>query len=344
MGHPLEAAHVCVLGGGRSGEREVSLTSAREIAAALSTPTDPEDRRGPRCVTTVEVGEDGRWRAGGDEPLPPGRALGGLADVDVFFSGLHGGEGEDGTLQALFALHGHAFTGSGVASAVAMDKVFARELVASSGLRVAAGARFSRMDWSDDRERVLERVRALATGSGWAVKPRGGGSSVGVSVLQDPSELPQALETALEWDEEVLVEAGVDGLEVAAGVLEERGRPRALPLVEIHPKDGGFFDYREKYAADGAREVCPAQELSAELVARVQADAVRAHQVLRASGYSRTDFLVPKAADGSWEAPVFLELNTLPGMTPRSLLPQAAAAAGLDFRSLCLAIAAEALG
>jgi D-alanine-D-alanine ligase len=330
----LASATVAVLMGGRSSEREVSLSSGRKVLAALTTPDGPEDRRGPARVIAVELLPDGRWRVGKRVAMP-GEAITQLADVDVFFSALHGGEGENGALQGFLTCADLAFTGSGViASAVSMDKVFARELVQAHGVRVAPALALSRAGWAEARASLEVELEPLIR-QGCVVKPRRGGSSVGCSIVRGASDFQHALERAFQEGPDVLVEAFVRGVETTGGVLVRPDGVRlALPPVEIRPR-GAFFDYHEKYAEDGALELCPPQSLDERACERVRACALAAHAALGCEGYSRTDFIVP--AEGG--EPVFLETNTLPGLTPRSLLPRAAAAAGIDYRTLCLWIA-----
>jgi D-alanine-D-alanine ligase len=332
----LANSTVAVLMGGRSSEREVSLASGRMVMAALTRPGDPGDRRGPARVIGVEIRSDGRWVVGG-RALLPGEAVVALGDVDVFFSALHGGEGENGSLQGLLTCSDMAFTGSGViASAVAMDKVFARELVRAQGVRVAPAVVLARGTWPSPRARA--QLEPLAE-RGCVVKPRRGGSSVGCSLALGLAELERALQRAFQEGPDVLVEAFVRGVEATGAVLEQPGGELlALPPVEIRPH-GAFFDYNEKYAEDGALELCPPSGLDDAACERVRAQALAAHRALGCEGYSRTDFIVP--ADGG--EPVFLETNTLPGLTRRSLLPKSAAVAGIDYRTLCLWIAASGI-
>lgn len=335
----LAQARVAVLLGGRSSEREVSIVTGRQVLAALTTPEDGLDQRGPARVLAVEAREDGRWELEG-EPLSVGRALERLAEVDVVFCALHGGEGENGTIQGLLASAGLLTTGSDVrASAVAMDKVFTRHLVASQGVRVARGECLLREDWEQRGESCLARC-ARWDAPGWVAKPRCGGSSIGAAVVRDPAELRAAVEAAFAWEPEVLVEELIEGVEVTCGVLvDPTGVARALPPIEIRPHPGRFFDYEEKYSAGGAQELCPPVSLAPAVVERVRALGVLVHRFLRCAGYSRSDFLVP----ANEAEPVFLELNTLPGLTPRSLVPLAAAREGIDYRTLCLWIVADAL-
>ncbi len=328
-----------MLYGGRSSEREVSLVSGERVLDALKRPSSPTDRRGPLRAVGVEILADGRWKVG-RRALRLGEALEALDGVDVFFSALHGGEGEDGSLQGVLRCAGRAFTGSSVAaSAVAMDKVFAREIVAGRGIRIAPGRLVGRRELDLDRSRVLRELLEWKV-PGWVVKPRSGGSSIGCSVVRSGEELSDALTAAFAWEEEALVEELIEGTEATGGVLVSPDEGAlALPIVEIRPRPGRFFDYQEKYAAEGALELCPPEGLSPKVCERLGRLAFTAHGALSCGGYSRSDFIVP--AQGG--EPVFLELNTLPGMTPRSLLPRAASVAGIDYRTACLWIVAEAL-
>jgi D-alanine-D-alanine ligase len=334
---PLELgeARVAVLFGGTSEESAVSRETGPGILKALQTPSDEQDERGPRQVQFVEIAPTGEWIVAGKASSMTAALLT-LTEVDLFFLAVHGGDGENGVLQGALAAHGQAYTGSGVAaSAVCMDKLFARALVQAHGLCVAAGSEVRKADWEAGRDLSLDGIGR----SGWVVKPRRGGSSVGVSLLVAPEQLEAALAEAFKIDEAVLVEEFVSGVEVSVGVLEHNGTtPRALPPVEITPHEGHFYDYQEKYSNDGARLSCPPLNVDDEACATLRAMAVKAHVALGCAGYSRTDFIVPPAGP-----PVYLETNTLPGMTSHSLLPAGALAVGLDYRSLCLAIAADGL-
>ena len=332
-------ATVAVLMGGRSSEREVSLSSGRMVLTALSTPSAADDRRGPARVIGVEILSDGRWRVG-KRVLMPGEAVTALADVDVFFLAVHGGEGENGSLQGFLTCSDMPFTGSGViASAVSMDKVFARELVQARGVRVAPAVALAQGSWpAGGFEAAAQALRAELeplVRDGCVVKPRRGGSSVGCSLARGPDEFQRALARAFQEGPDVLVEAFVGGIETTGGVVQAPGGELlALPPVEIRPR-GAFFDYHEKYADDGALELCPPRSIDPATCELVRARALAAHEALGCEGYSRTDFIVPERGG----EPVYLETNTLPGLTPRSLLPRAAEAAGIDYRTLCLWIA-----
>lgn len=328
-------ARVAVLLGGRSSEREVSLISGRALVDALTPP--PGDERGPRAVRAIEIEADGRWRVG-DRSLAPPAALAALDDVDVFVLGLHGGEGEGGVLQGLLRTAGKAFTGADVASsALCLDKTNARLVAEAHGLRTARAVALTPEGYAELRDVILAELVSWA--DGWVAKQRHGGSSLGMEVVREADALPAALDRVVALGDDVLVEELVDGIEATVAVLgnPEQGL-RVLPVVEIRPKDGRWFDYEEKYSESGAVELCPPESLDAEACERLQERALRAYRALGCEGYARVDFLVPE--DGE---PVFLEANTLPGFTPRSLLPRAAQADGLDFRALCLELVRLAL-
>ncbi len=333
-GARLAAARVAVLQGGTSSEREVSLSSGSEVLRALAV----ADGQGPRSVLSIEIEPQGRWRVGA-ESLDPLRALLSTSEVDIFFLALHGGSGEDGTLQGLLESAGRAYTGSGVrASALCMDKLATRGLAAAHGLRTAAGLCLGAAEYARDPTRALERV-ARAGAGGLVLKPRCGGSSVATFVVDAGGPLRAAVEAVLATGDDCLVEQRVEGVECSCGVLGNRGEePRPLPPVEIRPAPGRFFDYQQKYAQGGAEELCPPVSLSSAAVERVQSRACSFYRAAGCDGYARIDFIVP--ADGE---PVLLEANTLPGFTSRSLLPKEAAAAGLDYRGLCLYVLDAAL-
>lgn len=337
---PLETARVAVLSGGSSSEREVSLASGRAVVEALSTGGLPG------AVVDVPLDERDRWLVDG-AALSPHRALARLEDVDVVFLALHGAPGEDGTVQGFLETAGVRHTGSGVrASALAMDKQALRLLAVEAGLRVAPGLTVSAYEWRTARSKALARVHGLV-GERAVVKPRCGGSSVGTAVVAArDAALAPAVEAALAQGGDALVESFVPGVEVSVGVLGNAGGElRALPPIEIRPAEGRFFDYQQKYDPAGARELCPAESLAAGDDARLREAALLAHRAAGCDGYSRVDFIVPAArTTGSTDRrPVLLEVNTLPGLTPRSLLPQEALATGLDFRGLCLEILSLAL-
>jgi D-alanine-D-alanine ligase len=358
----VRSAEVAVLMGGRSGEREISLLSGAAIARALR---DDADGRGPARVHDVEIGADGSWIVGG-RGCAPEEALQRFSRECVWFLALHGGAGEDGTIQGLLGATGRLHTGSGVAaSALCMSKSHTRDVLSAAGIAVAHGFVIDSAQWRDEREHVLARASDLGS-DGVAVKPDRGGSSVATFIVRAKPELPAAIESALAADERVVLEACILGAEATCGVIGDSGNVRALTPVEIVPKAGRFFDYEEKYSATGADEHCPPVSIGLATCARIQEIALRAFRAAGCEGYARVDFMIPRAdvrdGDPGREAvsprsaasaraaeppretePIVLEINTLPGMTARSLLPRAAAEAGSSYRDLCLEIVHLAL-
>lgn len=307
-----EKIRVALLAGGKSGEREVSLAGARGVEQAL-------DR---------EKYEVRRY-----DPATDLARLAAEADgIDMAFILLHGPLGEDGTVQGMLDLLGIPYQGSGVlGSALAMDKNIAKLLYRNAGLTVCPWE-MARLEDIADPTRLLSALTLPVV-----VKPVRQGSSLGMSIVKEAAALSAALAKAFALDREVMVEQYVRGREITGGVIGNQ-ELTALPLVEVIPGDGyDFFDYEAKYTQGASREVCPA-ELSPEQTERAQQIALTAHRTLQLRGYSRTDMIV--TGDGG----IFvLETNTIPGMTPTSLLPQAAAAHGLSFAALLDRLIALAL-
>lgn len=321
---------VTVLTGGTSSERDVAIASAVQVVAAL--------RARGHDVAVVDTARG--YISEADEPsllpgsvgtTPPsierlhslerGLLLSGLAnlavvrDADVLFLALHGGRGEDGTLQTLLEMVGVPYTGSGrLGSAMAMDKDVSKRLFRGAGVPTA--------DW----------VMAPADGAridrefGWpvVVKPSKQGSTVGLTVVKRLEDYDAAIALAARYDDEVMIERFVPGRELTVGILEGR----ALATGEIIPRHE-IFDYECKYTPGMSQEIFPA-DLPASTTAEVGRLGLLAHDALKLGGYSRVDFRLTPAGE------LFcLEVNTLPGMTATSLLPQAARAVGIDFPELC---------
>jgi len=296
------AMRVAVLLGGRSAEREVSLNTGAQVAAALA-------ERG------FDVLAVGTGQAGFISNIE-------CARPDVAFIALHGRFGEDGTIQGLLELMDLPYVGSGVlASALAMNKVMTKHLYAQEDLRSPAYAVVRRGEGYD--------VDALTADLGpkTVVKPANEGSSVGMTIVSDPADLAAAIEFAFEHDPLVLVERFEAGTEVTIGVIGNEC-PEALPTLEIVPVHD-FYDYESKYVPGMSKHIIPAG-VSEEARAECQRLAVQAHRALGCAGMSRSDTIVTP------EGVVYLlETNTIPGMTKTSLLPDAAAAAGITFPELC---------
>ena len=293
---------LALLSGGSSGEREVSLRGGDEVYKALD--HDKYDiRRYDPAIDLERLARDAR-------------------EIDVAFILLHGLLGEDGTVQGFLDLLGIPYQGSGVlGSAMAMDKNLAKILYRNAGLKVA--------DWImvTPAQKVASGQIVSELGLPVVIKPVRQGSSLGMSIVDSPDDLENAIRQAFEYDNEVMVEQFIAGREITVGVIGNDDLT-ALPVVEIVPESGHrFFDYGAKYEVGGARETCPA-DLPDKVSGKAQRYGCLAHKALHLKGYSRTDMIV------AGEDIYVLETNTIPGMTPTSLLPQAALAHGLSFSAL----------
>ena len=238
--------------------------------------------------------------------------------ADVVFLALHGACGEDGRVQATFDLMGIPYTGSGyLGSALAMDKSITKQLFMENGVPTPKGIILHRSE---------ERKSAAKLGFCFpcVVKTACGGSSVGVYIVNTEEEFTQALQDGFSYEEKLVIEEYVKGREFSVGVVEGK----AYPVIEIAPLVG-FYDYKNKYQAGSTIETCPA-DLSEELTKKMQRIAEMGYQVLRLENYARLDFMMDESHNM-----YCLEANTLPGMTPTSLLPQEAAALGMSFEDLC---------
>ncbi len=305
---------ILVLLGGSSSEREVSLSSGRRVAAAL--------RERGHAVTEADSAPD------------PLAILDAARAADVVWMALHGGAGEDGTIQALFDLAGVTYTGSGhLGSALAMDKDLSKHLFRAAGVPTADWEMVTTATGESDWRSGAYAARVFkALGAPVVVKPSKQGSTVGLSVVKEPSALGAAIAEAFRHDDEVMLEGYVPGRELTVGVLGGK----ALPVGEIIPKHE-IYDYECKYVAGMAEEIFPA-DLPAAVAAEAQRLALLACEALKVSGCVRVDFRLHP------EGGLFcLEANTLPGMTGTSLVPQAALAAGISFPELCERIALDAV-
>ncbi|SDB51393.1 D-alanine-D-alanine ligase [Pseudobutyrivibrio sp. YE44] len=235
--------------------------------------------------------------------------------ADIVFMSLHGGDGESGKVQAALDLFGIKYTGNDyLSSAIAMDKQMTKEFFIRAGVPTPAGVSLKK---SKRKGFTFDKYPCI-------VKPNCGGSSIGVTIVESKEELDAALDAAFEWEDEVVIEQFIKGREFSDGVIEGK----ALPIIEIAPKQG-FYDYKNKYAAGSAVETCPAQ-ISRKATEKMQKYAVAAFKALGLTTYARMDFMMDEK-----ENIYCLEANTLPGMTPTSLLPQEAAVIGMNFEDLC---------
>lgn len=338
---------IVVLGGGISTERHVSLVSGTSVCKALRSLGHQaifvdmflglEDFEGPLerafdaadgfcgSVTIERTAPDIQAVVASRKYKSPSRlgkkVLEVCALADCVFLGLHGADGEDGKIQAALDLLGVPYTGSGpLGSGMAMDKAVAKRIMESCGVPTPAWRELTYT--GSDIPRLREELPVPC-----AVKVVGGGSSIGVSLPETRDELEQALREILSYGGRVLVEEKIRGRELTVPVLGGK----CLSAIEIVPPEGMTFDYVAKYqsGAEGAREICPAPITGAErrLIGEY---ALRLHKALGLSVYSRTDFILD-AEGRAW----CLEVNTLPGMTPNSLIPKAAAMEGLNYPKLC---------
>jgi D-alanine-D-alanine ligase len=340
-----QKAKVTLFLGGTSSERDVSLASGVRIAQALRergfTVSSVDPATGP-----LSADDEKKILAGGVKSAPPSEdALRRMAreslprlvknipspgEADVVFLGLHGGYGEDGTIQALLDVVGVPYTGSGhLASAIAMDKDVSKHLFRNADVPTAKWILLTGTDGGGQRaeEEALQTI-----GLPLIVKPSKQGSTVGLSIVKKAAELGPAIAEAFRFDDEVLVEEFIAGRELTVCILGGE----ALPVGEIIPKHE-IYDYECKYTPGMAVEEFPAKLTKAESD-RVQELARRAFAALKLRGCARIDFRM--SADGEFYC---LEANTLPGMTGTSLAPQAAAAAGVTFPELCERIVRLAL-
>ena len=333
---------ITVLCGGTSTERDVSLTSGSLICKALK-------EKGHEVVlldvylglkdvdmsTVFTLGENGLYRKSvvseqianieeikllreDPEVFFGPNVLNICKASDIVFMALHGENGENGKVQAAFDLLGIKYTGTGYeGSMIAMSKDLTRKMLIPRGVRMAKGLTITKEQVFDDIKMDLF-VPAV-------VKPSNGGSSVGVSIATDMDELRAAVRNAREYDDTVVVEEYIRGREFSVGVMEGN----ALPIIEIIPKFG-FYDYKNKYQAGMTDEICPAN-LNPFITTLMQKEAEKAYKALGLNVYARIDFMLSSLDN----LPYCLEANTLPGMTPTSLLPQEARAAGIEYGDLC---------
>ncbi|MFQ5410096.1 MAG: D-alanine--D-alanine ligase family protein [Anaerolineales bacterium] len=341
---------VGILFGGRSGEHEISLMSARSVRRAID--TDKYD------VTLIGITKDGKW-IGGDDPLqalesgmadapervllgdPRRRALmqidpqeGGnavtlssVAELDVLFPVLHGTFGEDGTVQGLFELADMAYVGAGVVgSAVGMDKGVFKRVMQAIGVPVLPFVTIRRSAFERDPGGTLSEVEAVLAYPVF-VKPANLGSSVGISKANDVDELVAALREAARWDRRIVVEQGIDAREIEVSVLGNDD-PVASVAGEVVPQRE-FYDYEAKYVTDDSELLIPAP-ISAAQLAELQAIAIRAYRAIDCGGMARVDFLLDRTSGELW----LNELNTLPGFTKISMYPKLWEASGLNYPDL----------
>ncbi|MDE8701620.1 D-alanine--D-alanine ligase [Adlercreutzia equolifaciens] len=301
---------VALLAGGTSGEREISLSSAKGAGKALET--------AGFVVTYLDPASPSDLKRLIDESF------------NVAFLCMHGKKGEDGVLQGFLELIDLPYTGSGVwASATAMDKAKSKEVYRKASIPTASS--FSVIKGEEyDSKTMAQEIKGRCV-----VKPATEGSSLGIYIVEGEQAIRDSLDKVFEIDDSALVEQYIDGKELTVAVIGNED-PQALPIIEIIPQ-GESYDFDSKYAPGGSQHICPAA-LDEEITSRIQGLAVQAHQALGCRGMSRTDFILDKEGQ-----PWALETNTIPGMTSTSLLPDAAKAAGITFPELCTRLVEFAL-
>ncbi|MCO5101750.1 MAG: D-alanine--D-alanine ligase [Burkholderiaceae bacterium] len=305
---PQAMGRVAVLCGGRSSEREVSILSGTGVLDALRACGVDAHAFDPSQRALDDLVREGFARA---------------------FVALHGRYGEDGTVQGALELLGIPYTGSGVmASAIAMDKVYAKRIWMTHGLRTPA------FELARSAQQVRDAAKRL--GLPMAVKPSREGSTIGFTKLLSLDAATAAFDAARAHDADVLCEEFVDGRELTVAVLGSGDAARALPIIEIVAPDGNY-DYNNKYFSDDTRYLCPAP-LDAALAASVATLSLAAYRSVACEGWGRVDVMLRRGDD----APFLLEVNTSPGMTGHSLVPMAARAVGISYEQLCLRILASA--
>lgn len=334
---------IVVLAGGLSPERDVSLSSGSLIANALRESGHHvvlidvyegikdevdnlvslfQDKSGGKYSFKVpemepDLKEIKARNNNGDALIGP-KVIECCKLADITFIGLHGSMGENGQIQATFDVLGIKYTGTGyLGSLLAMDKDLGKTQMDYADVCTAKWMTIN--DLSNPVDMILEEI-----GLPCVVKPCSGGSSIGVSLVDTKDELVEAMDVARHTEKKLIIEEKIVGRELSVGILDGK----ALPIIEIIPKQG-FYDYKNKYQAGFAEEICPAP-IDMKLAEDIQRTALRVHKLLHLGTYSRIDFILKD--DGEFYC---LEANTLPGMTPTSLLPQEAAVIGIEYNQLC---------
>ncbi len=328
---------VVVLMGGKSPEHEISVLSGQQVVRSL-------DKKRFE-VQPVIISKDGKkWQLTSREevlhlenpiklkgtskeivlrPVSVGHSAVDVANknVDVVFIAMHGPFGEDGIVQGILEAVGIPYTGSGVlASAIGMDKAMFRKVMQASGLPIP---KYVVVDQNASQNYIFKTLGKPP----FFVKPVDQGSSVGSSIVRNKKEMATALKLAFKYGEKALVDEFLVGLEVTCGVLGNE-KPVALPVTEIHPLKNKFFDYESKYSESGAEEITPAR-ISKTLTRKIQELSIKVYKAIGCRGFARVDFILENN-----KIPIILEINTIPGLTPMSLLPKSAEAFGIKYNEL----------
>lgn len=295
---------VAVVMGGPSAEREVSLNTGAAIANAL---------REYGYTNVVEIDLD---------PRNFGKQLA-ESKAEVVFNAVHGLYGEDGRLQTLLEIREMPYTGSGmIASVSCMDKVITKRMLRDAGISTPACLIVNKKE-SGIKEKIMQRFSLPVV-----IKPASQGSSIGVEIVKEEKQLDEALVNAFKYSRDILVEEFIGGKELTVSMMQKDGEVVALPVIHIAPHSG-TYDYHSKYTKGATEYICPA-DLDEETTKKVQEISKQTYEVLGCSGVARADVMLDEEGNG-----YVLEINTVPGMTATSLVPKAAAAAGISFPELC---------
>jgi len=339
----MNKVRVAVIMGGVSSEHDISLKSGSTVLDNL--PRSRFIRRG------VVIQRNGLWRVGREEcglenpstlrpGITPEMALIELKEwgTDVAFLALHGPNGEDGSIQGFFQTAGVFYTGPGIETcALSINKYKSKLIAARTGVRTPPGALLTRNEWTRHRGRFLSGIEERL-GFPVFVKPVRLGSSIGITRVEEPSSLSDAIMTGFTFDDDLIVEKEIAGREITCAVI---GNPesglKALPAVEICPRGNRFFDFESKYDPDKADEICPAV-ICKEDQETIENTSISIYKCFGARGFSRLDFILDDV--GFW----FLELNAIPGLTGESILLKEAEAAGIDLSTLMETIADLGMG
>lgn len=330
----MEKIKVGVIYGGSSSEREVSLITGRAICENLDTKK--------YIVSGIEMDKQSRFWLKGKK----GKRLVDFVNkdrkkFDIIFIALHGAPGEDGSLQGMLDTLGIKYTGCGVlASAIAMNKVYAAQIYMINGLPHPEFIHFKKDGWKNYKKDILKDI-SETVGYPAVVKPVDQGSAVGVSIVKNEGDLVVAIDKTIKKFPWLMVQEFIKGQEATCGVLEKKGEIFALPPTHIIANASEFYDYKSKYSKGGSTHICPA-DFTSEINEQLQHLALLAHKALQCRGMSRTDIFVADEKEESCNCDshqgrhghnklYIIETNTIPGMTPTSLLPEAAEKAGIKF-------------
>lgn len=319
----MKKIKVGVLMGGPSAEREISLITGKAVFENL-------DRK-KYLPTSIELSKDNIfWTL--DKNNKKKRKLDFINKdkkfFDIIFIAMHGSPGEDGGVQAMFDTLGITYTGSGVlSSALAMNKVFSAQIYHANGLPYPEFINVKKDGWKNYQEKVLEDIESKV-GFPCVVKPVDQGSAVGVSIVKTKNEIKKVMDKTFKSFSWLMVQKFIAGKEATCGVLEKNGQMMVLPPTHILPNIGEFYDYKSKYKAGGSTHICPA-DFDDHTNQELQKLAIQAHRALGCRAMSRTDIFV-----GDDQKLYILETNTIPGMTPTSLFPEAASKAGISFTQM----------